>query len=254
METSAGTGAGTRERRAAPAWRVAEVVGDRRENPVTRTLVLRVPGWPGHLPGQHVDVRLTADDGYQATRSYSLAAPAGSGAGRERVELTVQRVPDGEVLGPVGGWFVWRPGTAAPVLLIAGGAGIVPVMAIARAWRDGGAAPLRMIYSLRSPDVLCYGDELAELAGLAGPAGPAGSGTDAGVLLAYTRRTPPGSGRPAERLAPEDIARYGLPAGAEPACYVCGPTGFVEAVAGMLTGLGHDPARIRTERFGPTGG
>ncbi|MFC9975700.1 FAD-binding oxidoreductase [Spirillospora sp. NPDC127200] len=243
--------------RAAPAWRAAELTGDRRENAHTRTLLLRVPGWPGHLPGQHVDVRLTADDGYTATRSYSMSAPADG----DRIELTVQRVPDGEVspyltddlpvgasieiLGPVGGWFVWRPGPA-PVLLIAGGAGIVPVMAIARAWRHAGdpaPGPLRMIYSLRSPDLLCYRDDLAAL--------PAAG---AQVLLTHTRQAPPGDPRPPGRLTPAEIAEHGFAPDAAPGCYVCGPTGFVEAVSGALTDLGHDPAHVRTERFGPSRG
>jgi ferredoxin-NADP reductase len=230
------------------------VIAERRENAATRTLVLRVPGWPGHLPGQHVDVRLTADDGYQATRSYSIAAPADG----DRVELTVQRVPDGEVspylvddlpvgaaieiLGPVGGWFVWRPAAEQPSLLLAGGAGIVPIMAMVRAWRDGGGpGTLRLLYSLRSPDLLCYASELAALDG-------------AGLLLAYTRQAPPGSARPPGRLSPAEVAEHGVPPEEAPRCYVCGPTGFVEAMSALLTGLGHDAARIRTERFGPSGG
>ncbi|MFC5748376.1 ferredoxin reductase [Actinomadura rugatobispora] len=236
-----------------PEWRPALLVADRRENDVTRTLVLRVPGWSGHLPGQHVDVRLTADDGYQASRSYSIAAPADG----ERVELTVQRVADGEVspylvddlpvgaaieiLGPVGGWFVWRPAAEPPSLLVAGGAGIVPIMAMVRAWRDGGGpGSLRLLYSLRSRDLLCYAAELSAL--------------DDGLLLAYTRRAPPGSARPPGRLTPAEVAEYGVPPDRAPRCYVCGPTGFVEAMSALLTGMGHDPARIRTERFGPSGG
>ncbi|XVQ10521.1 FAD-binding oxidoreductase [Spirillospora sp. CA-255316] len=231
------------------------MIAERRENAATRTLVLRVPGWPGHLPGQHVDVRLTADDGYQAARSYSIAAPADG----DRVELTVQRVPDGEVspylvddlpvgaaievLGPVGGWFVWRPAAESPSLLVAGGAGIVPIMAMVRAWRDGGGlGTLRLLYSLRSRDLLCYPSELSELDG------------DARLLLAYTRQAPPGSARPPGRLTPAEVAEHGVPPEQGPRCYVCGPTGFVEAMSALLTGLGHDPARIRTERFGPSGG
>ncbi|MEU5877225.1 FAD-binding oxidoreductase [Spirillospora sp. NPDC047279] len=256
--------------RARPAWRVARLAADRRENARTRTLVLEVPGWPGHLPGQHVDVRLTAEDGYTATRSYSMSAPADG----ERVEITVQRVPDGEVspyltedlpvgaeieiLGPVGGWFVWRP-APAPTLLIAGGAGIVPIMAMGRAWlgtgdraqdgagRDGaargGAGAMRVIYSLRSPDLLCYRDDLDALAAAGAP-----------VLYAYTRRPAPGGHRPAGRLTREEIVEHGFAADQGPACFVCGPTGFVEAVAAALIDLGHDPARVRTERFGPSGG
>ncbi|GIH66034.1 ferredoxin reductase [Microbispora siamensis] len=227
-------------------WRAARLVKVRDENPTARTLVFDVPGWPGHLAGQHVDVKLTAEDGYSARRSYSLA-------GTEGVELTVQRVPDGEVSpyltldmepgdelelrGPVGGWFVWRPDGPAPVLLVAGGAGIVPLMAMIRARRAAGAdTPFRLVYAVRSPERLCYADELLR--------------PDPGVsvTLAYTRRAPEGHPRPPGRLTAADLGPYG-----EADCYVCGPTGFVEAAAALLVGLGHDPARIRTERFGPTG-
>jgi ferredoxin-NADP reductase len=241
-----------------PSWRAAELVADRWENSATRTLVLNVPGWPGHLPGQHVDVRLTADDGYQATRSYSIAAPADG----DQVELTVQRVPDAEVspylvddlpigasieiLGPVGGWFTWDGAPAESAVLIAGGVGIVPLMAMVRArrrTREGDAAPIRLIYSLRSPDQTCYRDELAP-----------DPGHGLGVLLAYTRHLPSGHHRAAGRLTGADLTAHALPPGRSPACYVCGPTGFVETASELLTGLGHNPARIRTERFGPSGG
>ncbi|QFG21747.1 FAD-binding oxidoreductase [Actinomadura sp. WMMB 499] len=254
--TARGTSAPVR-----PAWYAAELTGDARENPITRTLRLRVPDWPGHLPGQHADVRLTADDGYRAVRSYSLAAPA-DGA---NVELTVQEVPAGEVstylveglpvgasvelLGPIGGWFVLDPADPAPVLLVAGGAGIVPVMCMLRARRDRtGAPPYTVAYSLRSPDVLCYGDELGRLA----TAGGAGGGTR--LMLAYTRRAPSGHPRPPGRLTPSELAALGPSPDARPACFVCGPTGFVEAVAATLVDLGHDPSRVKTERFGPSGG
>ncbi|MEU7891125.1 ferredoxin reductase [Microbispora bryophytorum] len=227
-------------------WRVARLTKVRDENGTARTLVFDVPDWPGHLAGQHVDVKLTAGDGYSARRSYSLAGPEG-------VELTVQRVPDGEVSpyltldmepgdelelrGPVGGWFVWRPDGPAPVLLVAGGAGIVPLMAMIRARRAAGAdTPFRLVYAVRSPEQLCYTDELLR--------------PDPGVSvsLAYTRRIPEGHPRPPGRLTAADLGPYG-----EVDCYVCGPTGFVESAAALLVGLGHDPARIRTERFGPTG-
>ncbi|WP_206184449.1 ferredoxin reductase [Thermoactinospora rubra] len=227
-------------------WRVARLVKVRDENPTARTLVFDVPGWPGHVAGQHVDVRLTAEDGYTARRSYSLAAPEG-------VELTVQRVEDGEVSpyltqdmepgdelelrGPVGGWFVWRPDGTTPVLLVAGGAGIVPLMAMIRARRAAGSgAPFRLVYALRSPGQLYYADEL-----LSPDPGVA-------VTLAYTRSAPEGHARPPGRLTAADLGPYG-----EADCYVCGPTGFVEAAATLLVELGHDPARIKTERFGPTG-
>ncbi|GAB2977301.1 oxidoreductase [Amycolatopsis acidiphila] len=232
--------------------RLAEV---RDETPSARTLVLDVPGWPGHLAGQHADVRLTAEDGYTAQRSYSLAAPADG----ERIELTVQRVEDGEVSsyltdvfslgdpvevrGPVGGWFVWRPSDPAPVLLIAGGSGIVPLMAMVRARRVAGVrTPFRLLYSVRSPKELYYADELraAALSGVE-------------VSYVYTREAPAGWGREPGRIGVADVNTGGWPASFEPACFVCGPTGFVEDVSDMLLALGHDPRRVKTERFGPTG-
>jgi ferredoxin-NADP reductase len=237
-------------------WRAAVLAGARWETGTARTLVLRVPGWPGHLAGQHVDVRLTAEDGYTARRSYSLAAPADG----ELVELTVQRVDDGEVSpyltdvlpveasievrGPVGGWFVWRPESTRPVLLVAGGSGIVPLMAMVRARRQAGArTPFRLIYSVRTPEQAYYAPELRRARG---------DGLD--VAYVYTRTAAEGAVRPAGRITAADLVRDGWPADFEPDCYVCGPTGFVETVSDLLTGLGHDPASIRTERFGPTGG
>jgi len=270
------------------AWREARLAERWDETPTARTLVLAVPGWPGHLAGQHVDVRLTAADGYTAQRSYSVAAPADG----ELVTLTVQRLDDGEVSpflagsyalgdpvevrGPVGGWFVWRPADAEPVLLVAGGSGVVPLMAMIRARRAAGStAPFRLLYSVRSPADRFYRSELDRLApigsagdgapagapagGLAGslaggPAGPAGSGGagDAGVEVgyAYTRAVPPGWPRPPGRLDPALLRSAGWSPARRPACFVCGPTGFVETAANILVDLGHDPSRIRTERFG----
>ncbi|WP_173091747.1 ferredoxin reductase [Actinomadura verrucosospora] len=236
-------------------WRVARLAEARDETPTARTLVLDVPDWPGHLAGQHVDVRLTAEDGYSAQRSYSLAAPADGG----RVELTVQNVPDGEVSpyltgvfaagdpvevrGPVGGWFVWRPDDPAPVTLIAGGAGVAPLMAMVRARRAAGArVPFRLVYSVRTPDERWYAGELRR--------------PDPGVEVfpVYTRAVPDGWARPPGRLAKGDLAAWAWPPEFDPSCFVCGPTGFVEAAADLLVALGHDPRRIRTERFGPSGG
>ncbi|HEV7650864.1 MAG TPA: ferredoxin reductase [Actinophytocola sp.] len=226
------------------AWRVATLRERRAESPSAVTLAFDVPGWPGHLAGQHVDVRLTAEDGYRAQRSYSIA----SAPGGDLVELTVQRVDDGEVSpyltdvleagdpvelrGPVGGWFVWRPGDPSPVLLVGGGSGIVPLMAMVRTRRATGAtAPFRLVYSVRTPADRLYAAELA------------------GATMLYTRSAPPGEPRPPGRLTRADLA------GVAPSdCFVCGPTGFVEAAADLLVDLGHEPARIRTERFGPTGG
>ena len=238
-------------------WQVATLVERRQETPAARTLVLSVPGWPGHLPGQHVDVRLTAEDGYSTQRSYSIAsAPEVDG---DRVELTVQQVTDGEVSpylaedlavgdqlelrGPVGGWFVWRPEQNEPVLLVAGGSGIVPLMAMIRTRRSiDSRAPFRLLYSVRTPEDRMYLDELRR----------GDPGLDTTFL--YTRKAPDGWRRPPGRLIAQDLAASGWPADFNPAVYVCGPTGFVEHAADLLVGLGHDPALIRTERFGPSGG
>ncbi|WP_307786243.1 ferredoxin reductase [Rathayibacter sp. SD072] len=225
--------------------------------PTSRLITLRVPGWPGHLAGQHLDVRLTAPDGYQASRSYSIGAPADG----ERVELAVERLEDGEVSpylvegleagdslevrGPIGGWFVWRPEQTEPVQLIAGGSGLVPLMAMAREHgRTGSSAPMRLLYSVRSPVFAYYQRDLQALAEL--PAERGGVAID----TVYTRLAPPGAVRPAGRLTPELLAESALPASARPTVYVCGPTAFVEAVATALVAQGHAPERVRTERFG----
>jgi ferredoxin-NADP reductase len=204
------------------------------------------------MPGQHVDVRLTAVDGYSTQRSYSLAAPADG----DRIELTVQRLPDGEVSpyltevlsvgdpvelrGPVGGWFVWRPDATEPVLLVAGGSGIVPLMAMIRARRAAASsAPFRLVYSVRTPADRYYPAELA------GPPEPG-----LAVTYVYTRATPAGWPVPSGRLGAAAVQAGGWPPELAPSCFVCGPTGFVETVADILVALGHDPRRIRTERFG----
>jgi ferredoxin-NADP reductase len=239
-------------------WRAATLTAARWETPTARTLVLDVPDWPGHLPGQHIDVRLTAPDGYRAQRSYSIAS-AWTGDGGP-VELTVQRLDDGEVSpyltdvlevgeqvelrGPVGGWFVWRPSQTAPVLLIAGGSGVVPLMAMIRArGADRSKQPFRLIYSVRTPADACYADELARRV-------RDDSGLD--VRFVYTRKTPDGWPDPPKRIDVATINTYGWPADFTPDCYVCGPTTFVETAADILVALGHDPKRVRTERFGGT--
>lgn len=237
-------------------WRAATVEAARTESPSARTLVLRVPQWPGHLPGQHVDVRLTAPDGYSAQRSYSIAS-AWQDDGP--VELTVQRVEDGEVStyltdgleagqqlelrGPVGGWFVWR-GEPPPVLLVGGGSGIVPLMAMIRARGDvRGRQPFRLVYSVRTPRDVLYGAELARRVR-----------DDPGLDLTfvYTRETPEGWPEPPGRLTVATLNTHGWPPDFAPDVFVCGPTSFVEASADILVALGHDPKRIRTERFGGT--
>ena len=238
------------------SWRAAQVLEVRHESASARTLVLEVPDWPGHLPGQHVDVRLTAADGYQAQRSYSIAsAPDGA------LELTVERLADGEVSpyltqvlrpgdplelrGPIGGWFVWRPGDQTPVQLLGGGSGVVPLMAMVRTRNaSGGTTPMRLVYSTRTPDTVLYGDELRRLAG---------RDPTLRVDLVYTRRAPEGWHGPVGRLDAAQLATLAWPPADRPGCFVCGPTGFVEAVANLLIDQGYASERIKTERFGPTG-
>jgi ferredoxin-NADP reductase len=235
-------------------WLAGTLAAARDETATARTLVLDVPGWPGHLAGQHVDVRLTAEDGYSAQRSYSIAsAPGGA-----RLELTVQRIADGEVSpyltevmapgdrlelrGPVGYWFVWRPEPAAPLLLVAGGSGIVPLMAMIRAHAGAGStAPLRLIYSVRTPADVIYASELSERT----------AASQLNVTYLYTRAAP--AGMPAGRISAGVLAGAAWPPADKPAVFVCGPSGFVETAASLLVEAGHDPAAIRTERFGPTG-
>jgi ferredoxin-NADP reductase len=254
---------------------VAHLAGIHDETPTARTLLLDVPDWPGHLGGQHVDVRLTAPDGYTTERSYSIGnaserrrepmqrsgvgeLAAGSWRIGTRVELTVQRIADGEVSpyltqilavgdplelrGPVGGWFVWRPQRPAPVLLIAGGSGIVPLMAMIRTRQAvGSRVPFRLLYGVRTPDDVFFADELRRRARDDG-------GLD--VSYVYSRVAPEGWPRKPGRIGLADVNTYGWPPEFEPDCFVCGPTGFVEAVADMLIALGHDARRIKTERFG----
>ncbi|CAL9355897.1 Methane monooxygenase component C [Nocardiopsis dassonvillei] len=236
-------------------WRPATLHTDRWETPTARTLVLSAPGWTGHRPGQHVDVRLTAPDGYTAERSYSIA----SAATPDRLELTVQLDPDGEVSpylvqdfrpgdrieirGPLGGWFVWNTTAPDPVVLIGGGSGIVPLASMVRERRRTAAKALfRVLYSLRTPADRYYRADL-------------GATTDPGVdvFLAHTRTAPPGSRREPGRLGAADLDTHGFPPDFAPTCFVCGPTGFVETVSDALLALGHDPRRIRTERYGSGG-
>jgi len=239
-------------------WHVGTVVALHDETATARTITLEVPDWPGHIAGQHVDVRLTAPDGYSAVRSYSIASAPNS---ERRVQLTVERLSDGEVSpyltqelavgdrvelrGPIGGWFVWRTQQTEPIQLIAGGSGIVPLMAMvcSRA-AAGSTAPFRLLYSVREPASAFYRDELR-----------AASDPNRGLTLtyAYTRATPKDWPRPPGRIDAALIASTTLPSRLAPTCYVCGPTSFVESAAGFLSASGHSPDRIRTERFGPTG-
>ncbi|MBR8744069.1 ferredoxin reductase [Nocardiopsis sp. MG754419] len=238
------------------AWRPATLVAGRWESDSARTLVLDVPDWPGHRAGQHVDVRLTAEDGYTAERSYSIA----SAQDGDHIELTVQRVAEGEVSpylvdvfapgdrvevrGPLGGWFVWDAKAPDPVVLVGGGSGIAPLTAMVRERRRVGSPALfRVLYSVRTPQDRLYRGDL-------------GSPSDGGVdlFVAYTRRAPDGATRGPGRLGVAEVNTHGFPADVAPTCYVCGPTGFVETMADALVALGHDPRRVRTERFGSGGG
>lgn len=244
--------------RAPLRWRTAALTARRAETATATTLEFAIDGWPGHRAGQHVDLRLTSGDGYQAQRSYSIASAPEAVA----LELTIERIDDGEVSpylvdvmevgdelelrGPVGGWFVWEVEDGGPLLLIAGGSGLVPLMAMLR-HRAGipSDVPARLLVSARSLEDLIYASEIERLA----------AGDDRlEVFTTLTRTAPagwPGYRRRVDRemlsevaWAPEELART----------FVCGPTAFVEAAADGLVGLGHDPALIKTERFGPTGG
>ncbi|MGT2425115.1 ferredoxin reductase [Amnibacterium kyonggiense] len=238
-------------------WVPATLVGDRVETASARSLRLAAPDLGPALAGQHIDVRLTAPDGYTAQRSYSLS----SGAAADPVEITVERYADGEVSpylvdvveigdavevrGPVGGWLVWRPeADPQPVQLIAGGSGVAPLMSMLRTRRaTGSTVPFRLLYGVTDPDRAYYRDELASMV--------AGGGVR--VDLRYSRRVPEGSALQPRRLDREDLAELVLPPHADPSIFVCGPTGFVETVSDALLALGHREDRIRTERFGPTG-
>lgn len=260
-------------------WHVATVASTRRETPNASRLELDVDGWPGNAAGQHLDVRLTAPDGYTATRSYSIAS-SGTGA---RVTLAVDKLPDGEVSpylvddvragdmlevhGPLGAFFVWAPDAAwasdaaaagdspggatggptsgsRPVQLIAGGSGVVPLFAMAAA--HGAAAdptPFRMLYSVRSPDDVYFADELRRLTEASAPLR---------LDLVYTRRAPAGGASPPGRITREALEAAVIPAAERPRVFVCGSTGFVERVADWLVELGHEARSIRTERYGGT--
>jgi ferredoxin-NADP reductase len=236
-------------------WRQARVLELIDEAAGVRSIVLHVEDWPGHRAGQHVDVRLTADDGYQAQRSYSIAS-----APEDRdLMLTVERLEDGEVSpylvdelrpgdelelrGPIGGYFVWEESLGGPLLLVAGGSGIVPLRSMLRHRSAlGSAVPVRLLYSARSIEDVVYRDELMRAA----------AQPDVDVSLTLTREQPDGWRGYRRRIDRELLAEVGWPPAERPLIYVCGPTGFVEAAATALVGLGHGPERIRTERFGPT--
>jgi ferredoxin-NADP reductase len=234
---------------------VAELI---QETPRVGSLVLTVPDWPGHDAGQHVDVRLTAEDGYQAQRSYSIASPPED----SRLAITVERLEDGEVSpylvgevkvgdrielrGPIGGYFVWKPGDLRPLLLFAGGSGVVPLMAMLR-HRSAAAAkpPARLLYSSRTLEDVIYKDELDRLSA---------AGEGLAVTHALTRAQPPGWKGYARRIDRDMVSEVAWPKEQVPLVFICGPTSFVEAAGGLLVDLGYDPSWIKTERFGATGG
>jgi ferredoxin-NADP reductase len=237
-------------------WRLGRVVELRTETGRATSIALRTPDWPGHRAGQHVDVRLTAEDGYQAQRSYSIAS-----APEDRdLVLTVERIEDGEVSsylvdelrpgdelelrGPIGGYFVWEQALGGPLVLLAGGSGIAPLRAMLRHHQAvGSTVPVRLLYSARREPELIYRDELVR----------AGRGGSIDVRFTLTRERPPGWRGYDRRIDRDLIAEVAWPPDERPLVYVCGPTAFVEAAADALVSLGHDPSRIRTERFGPTG-
>ena len=237
-------------------WQLACVVDIVDETPRCKSLVLDVPNWPGHTAGQHVDVRLRAEDGYETQRSYSIASPPEG----PHVTLTVERLDVGEVSsylaevlqcgdqlelrGPIGGYFTWRVADGGPLLLVAGGSGIVPLMAMVRhRAAQGSRVPARLLYSSRAFDEIIYRQELEQRAD-----------PTLTVTHTLTRRQPPnwnGYGRRIDRAMLDEVT---WPAEEQPLAFVCGPTSLVESVASALVELGHDPLRVKTERFGPSGG
>ena len=239
-------------------WQLAEVVELVQETPRVATLWLKVPEWIGHLAGQHVDVRLTADDGYQAERSYSIASPPEE----PRLAITVERLDDGEVSpylvgeiktgdklelrGPIGGFFVWKAVDERPLLLIAGGSGLVPLMAMLRHRARANVKPqARLLYSSRTIDDVIYREDLDRLSA-------AGDGLT--VAQTLTRIQPPGWKGYARRIDSQMVAKVAWPKNDVPAVFICGPTSLVESAASLLVAHGYDPRWIKTERFGATGG
>jgi ferredoxin-NADP reductase len=235
-------------------WQTARVATVVNETALTRTITLDVPDWGGHQAGQHLDIRLTDEDGYVAERSYSIASAPG-----EPVAITVERLDDGEVSpylteelragddlelrGPIGGYFVWEPGDGGPLLLLAGGSGIVPLRSILRHRdRTGSTVPVRLLYSSRTLDDVIYRAEFGQPA----------CGVE--VIFTLTRGHPPGWSGYTRRVDAGLLAEVAWPGAAMPLAYACGPTSFVEAVSQILVQSGYPPERVKTERFGATGG
>ncbi|MDQ0513287.1 ferredoxin reductase [Ancylobacter amanitiformis] len=243
---------------AAAQWRVATVTAIRAETASVKTIRFEVPGWPGHLGGQHVDLRLTAEDGYVAQRSYSIASGAGTSP---QIELTIDAVPDGEVSGflheelrigdqieirgPIGSYFAWSAEHDYGLLLIAGGSGIVPLMSMLRSRAAAGATQhARLLYSSRSIDQIIYRSELDRLAAQT---------THFTLTHTLTRETPSGWAGEQGRIDRVMLTRRQFTPAGDPDVYVCGPTAFVETIAEHLVAMGHRASNVRTERFGPTG-
>lgn len=240
------------------SWQLGEVVATQQETARVKSITLAVPHWNGHRPGQHVDVRLTAEDGYQAERSYSIASAPQQ---EHRLTLTVERLDDGEVSpyltgelrvgdqlelrGPIGGYFVWEAHMGGPLLLVAGGSGVVPLMAMIRYHNAGRSTiPIRLLYSSRSYTEVIYRDELARLVK---------SNTKIEVVHTLTRVHPPGWTGYHRRIDTKMLHEVAWPTDQRPLMFICGPTPFVETAAASLVTLGYEPGRIKTERFGPTG-
>ncbi|HLE51836.1 MAG TPA: ferredoxin reductase [Anaerolineales bacterium] len=240
-------------------WQIAAVKTIQQETPKVKTLTLRLPDWIPHRPGQHYDLRLTAPDGYQAQRSYSIASEPER---RGEIDLTIERLEDGEVStylhdviqvgdqievrGPIGGYFVWEAKLGGPLLLIAGGSGVVPLMAMLRHRATSGSqVPTRLLYSSRTPEDVIYAGQLARWQAL----------TDGlKIFHTFTRTQPANWAGYARRIDSEMLREVAHPLLPAPFTFVCGPTPLVEAVANGLVQIGVPPERIRTERFGPTGG
>ena len=240
------------------SWQFGEVIATQAETARTKSITLTLPNWMGHRPGQHVDVRLTAEDGYQAERSYSIGSPPEE---QPHVTLTVERLDNGEVSpyltdelrvgdklelrGPIGGYFVWEAHMGGPLLLVAGGSGIVPLMAMIRHRAAvGSIVPTRLLSSSRSYEEVIYRDELELLVR---------SSALLEVAQTLTREQPAGWTGYHRRVDTDMLREVAWPLDQRPLTFICGPTPFVETAATSLVALGHDPARIKTERFGPTG-
>ncbi len=240
-------------------WQIGEVIDIQVETARSKSLVLAVPEWMGHKAGQHVDIRLTAEDGYQAQRSYSIASPPED---TKQIMLTIERLEDGEVSpylvdelrigdkielrGPIGGYFVWETQLRGPLLLVAGGSGIVPLMAMLRhRQRAGSNVATHLLYSSRTYEDIIYREELDRLAG---------EDPLLQVVHTLTRTQPPGWAGYGRRIDAEMLGEVVWESQKRPLAFTCGPTQFVEIIAAALLSLGYEPARIKTERFGPSGG